>query len=182
MDLGDQEPLNFLKKGMAMVTRTLQGRIEARLFRKTVESYIDILEKAFIVFRLNPFSRNLRNELKKMRKVYFWDTGMRNALIRNFNPPELRTDAGALWENFLIAERRKQNANGGHEPNRHFWRDHQGREIDYLEEEGGVLRGYEIKYGFAKAAIPRVFLDAYPGSRGLVVDRENCLDFIEGRV
>jgi predicted AAA+ superfamily ATPase len=105
--------------------------------KNTVSNYIQILEKAFIIFRLSPFSRNLRNELKKLRKVYFYDTGIRNALINNLNPISLRQDVGALWENFMISEKIKQNNNLGISANTYFWRTTNGKEIDYIEDSGG---------------------------------------------
>jgi hypothetical protein len=114
--------------------------------KKTIESYLRVLEQAFIIFRLGSFSRNLRNELKKSRKIYFVDTGMRNAVINNLNAPDLRSDVGGLWENFAIAERMKWNHNQSLFPNTYFWRSHQKQEIDYLEDRNGILRGYEIKW------------------------------------
>ncbi|MFP4473508.1 MAG: ATP-binding protein [Candidatus Omnitrophota bacterium] len=147
--------------------------------KKTVESYIGILEKAFIIFRLSPFSRNLRNELKKLRKIYFYDTGIRNALINNFNPPNLRQDTGALFENFLIAERIKQNSNLGRRRNIYFWRTHQQKEIDYIEEAGGELKGFEFKTARGKYKPPREFLKAYPNSTVELINRENCIEFVK---
>lgn len=133
--------------------------------KETVERYIHMLEKCYVVFRLKSFSRNLRNELKKSRKIYFWDTGVRNAVIRNFNPPHLRQDIGGLWENFLVAERLKANHYGGHPANYWFWRTHAQQEIDYIEEQGGVLSAWEFKWKAAKPPrVPKSFLDAYPGS------------------
>ncbi len=146
--------------------------------KKTVDTYIQILEKAFIVFRLNPFSRNLRNELKKLRKIYFYDTGIRNAIIKNLNPIHLRQDAGYLWENFLISERIKFNRNNKRDANIYFWRSHQQQEIDYLEDDGQALSGYEIKWGTRKHRIPRIFLATYKGSTITKIDRKNFLDFV----
>ncbi len=114
--------------------------------KNTVTNYIQILEKAFIVFRIGPFSRNLRNELKKLRKIYFYDTGIRNALINNLNPLNLRMDAGALWENFIIAERLKFNAGLNRGARGYFWRTRQKQEIDYIEDCGGKLSGFEFKW------------------------------------
>lgn len=145
--------------------------------KKTVEHYITILEHAFIVFRLRPFARNLRNEIKKLRKIYFYDLGIRNALINNFNPPEIRQDAGMLFENFMIAERIKRNENRGERKNLYFWRTHQKQEIDYLEEEGGRLQGYEIKLSKEVSKAGKAFLKAYPGSSVEVINKNNCLSF-----
>ena len=146
--------------------------------KKTVDTYIQILEKAFIIFRLNPFSRNLRNEIKKLRKIYFVDTGIRNAVIRNLNPVHLRQDAGHLWENFLIAERIKYNLNNRIDVSAYFWRSHQQQEIDYLEEKGGGLSGYEMKWGAKKHRIPKVFLSTYKGSTIETIDRNNFMQFV----
>ncbi|MDD5090495.1 MAG: ATP-binding protein [Candidatus Wallbacteria bacterium] len=146
--------------------------------KKTVENYLSILEKAFVIFRLPPFSRNLRNELRKLRKIYFWDTGIRNALINNFNALNLRSDKGALFENFVISERMKRNSNLGVRKNCFFWRTHQQKEIDYIEEEGGVLHGYEMKFTGKKYKPPKEFLDSYPGSTVELISIETCLEFL----
>jgi len=146
--------------------------------KNTVSNYIQILEKAFVIFRLRPFSRNLRTELKKLRKIYFYDTGIRNALINNFNMLDLRQDAGVLWENFMISERVKYNNNNGENKNIYFWRTHTQKEIDYLEEFGGKLRGYEFKLNKDKFKKPKEFLEAYENSKLEVVNRENYLEFL----
>ena len=146
--------------------------------KKTVANYIRILEQAFVVFTLKPFSRNLRNELKKFRKIYFFDTGVLNALINNFNPIQLRQDTGMLWENFMISERFKLNCNQNRRVNMYFWRTHQQQEIDLLEEAGGILAGYEIKWGRKKSRIPQAFIKAYPGSPVTVISRDNYADFV----
>lgn len=132
--------------------------------KETVERYIDLLEKYYVVFRLTSFSRNLRNELKKSRKIFFWDTGVRNAVIKNFNPLHLRQDIGGLWENFLIAERLKANHYCGRPANCWFWRTHAQQEIDYIEERDGTLSAWEFKWKAAKPPrLPKSFLTAYPG-------------------
>lgn len=147
---------------------------------KTVERYIDILEKSYIVFRLGSFSRNLRNELKASRKIYFWDLGIRNAAIGNMAQIENRTDAGELWENFAIAERLKQNAYHGSFAQSWFWRTQQQKEIDYLEEEDGVLSAFEFKWNEHKAKVkcPEAFSVAYPGSQFTVITRQNIEEFL----
>ena len=131
---------------------------------KTVERYVDILEKSFIVFRLGSFSRNLRNELKASRKIYFWDLGIRNAIIGNLAQIENRTDAGELWENFAIAERLKQNAYQNSFAQSWFWRTQQQKEIDYIEEENGMIHAFEFKWNEHKARTkcPESFSTAYP--------------------
>ena len=147
---------------------------------KTVERYVDILEKSFIVFRLGTFSRNLRNELKASRKIYFWDLGIRNAVIGNLAQIENRTDAGELWENFVIAERMKRNANKGSFAQNYFWRTRQQHEIDYLEEEDGILYAFEFKWNLRKANVkcPESFKTAYPEAVYKVITPENIEEFL----
>ncbi len=145
----------------------------------TVENYIDILEKCYIVFRLGSFSRNLRNELKASRKIYFYDNGIRNAIIANFNPVDLRNDTGALWENFIISERVKANSHIGRFCNSWFWRTAQQQEVDYIEEEDGRLSAYEFKYNpNRKAKAPLTFTRAYPDAVFKVITPENIGDFL----
>ncbi len=146
--------------------------------KKTISSYIQLLEKTFVIFRLSPFSRNLRNELKKMRKIYFYDTGIRNALINNFNPLNLRTDTGALWENFMISERVKYNNNQGKSKNIYFWRTHTQKEIDYVEEYEGKLEGYEFKWEKDSFTKPKEFLETYKNSTIELVNRNNFQNFV----
>ena len=146
---------------------------------KTVESYIDILEKSYIVFRLPSYSRNMRTELKHSRKIYFYGNGVRNALIANFMPLQQRTDVGALWENFIVAERVKRNAYTQHWGNSYFWRTHKQKEIDYLEEYDGQLHTYEFKYNPKKAAaVPKDFAAAYPGATFQEVSPANMETFL----
>jgi len=146
--------------------------------KKTVENYIQLLEKAFVIFRLRPFSRNLRKELTKLRKIYFFDTGIRNTLIKNLNPVRLRNDVGELWENFLISERLKNNSNCGKDANVYFWKTHQQQEIDFLEEYSGRLTGYEFKWRAKKVRFPKSFTRAYPDSKLKAINRENIKDFL----
>jgi predicted AAA+ superfamily ATPase len=145
---------------------------------KTVAAYIQILEQAFVIFRLRPYSRNLRKELGKLRKIYFWDNGVRNALINNFNELSLRQDVGSLWENFLISERMKFNENNERLVNVFFWRTHQKQEIDFLEESGGVLAAFEFKWRKEKVKPPKIFTDAYPQSQLKIINKENVLEFL----
>jgi len=145
----------------------------------TVQRYIDLLEKAFVVFRLRSFSRNVRNELKRSRKVYFYDNGVRNALISNFSPPETRVDAGALWENFLISERTKLLFNNQKYAKPFFWRTKQQQEIDYIEESEGELAAYEFKWNSSKKTrFPQTFLKAYPNHSTQTITPKNYLDFL----
>jgi len=146
---------------------------------KTIKTYIDLLEKAFVIFRLQPYRRNLRTEIGKSRKIYFYDTGIRNALIANFNPLSLRNDAGALWENFLIAERMKRNHYGRRWVNHYFWRTTLQQEIDYLEEMEGRITAYEFKWSESSGTrIPKSFLTTYPEASVNIITRKNFSDFI----
>ncbi|MCG9880628.1 MAG: ATP-binding protein [Bacteroidia bacterium] len=143
----------------------------------TIQKYIEILEKGYVIFRLNSFSRNIRNEITQNRKIYFYDNGVRNMLIGNFNPLELRMDKGALWENFLIAERRKQNLYKETFAKMHFWRTKQQQEIDYVEEINGEITGYEIKWSNKKVSFPKNFIQTYQAKTS-VISRENFREFI----
>ncbi|MFI3240169.1 MAG: AAA family ATPase [Bacteroidales bacterium] len=146
---------------------------------KTVEKYIILLEQTYVIFRLGTFSRNLRNELKKSRKIYFYDNGIRNALIANFSQIETRNDVGALWENFLVAERQKRNHYNGNWCNSWFWRTIQQREIDYIEEEDGVISAFEFKWSEHKRIkIPQQFINAYPDTKFQVITPNNFEDFL----
>ena len=147
---------------------------------KTVEKYIDLLEKCFIVFRLQAFSRNLRNELKKSRKIFFYDNGVRNAVVQNFAPLALRADTGALWENFFISERLKANHYAGRYAKSYFWRTKSQQEIDYVEECDGTFRAFELKWNpkRSNAAIPAAFTQAYPVSEAVVVTPDNYLEYL----
>lgn len=148
--------------------------VSLQINRNTVERYLGILEKAFVIFRLYAFSRNIRNELSRKIKVYFYDAGIRNSLINNFNPPELRKDTGCLWENFFIVERMKYLRSHGMNPNRYFWRTYQGGEIDYIEETGGKLYAYECKLNTRKkASLPKEFARTYPDSEYALITPEN---------
>jgi len=144
------------------------------LNRKTIINYIDLLEQSFIVFRLGAYSRNLRKEVTRSRKIYFYDVGVRNAILQAFAPLELRQDVGALWENFCILERLKLTSNNGFFVNRYFWRTYDQLEIDFIEERDGQLTGFEFKYNPRKKyRFPRAFIDAYPESALQRVDRRN---------
>ena len=147
---------------------------------ETVEKYITLLERAFVIFRLPAFSRNLRNELKKTRKIYFYDNGIRNAVIKHFAPMELRNDSGALWENFCISERVKRNLFNGISTNCYFWRTTQQQEIDYIEESDGMLSAFEFKYNpKTKARIPLTFSRNYHENRFEVITPENFVEWLE---
>jgi uncharacterized protein len=146
---------------------------------ETVQRYINLLEQTFVIFRLRALSRNHRNEIKKSRKVYFYDNGIRNALINNFSPLELRADKGALWENYLVAERLKFNHYNNNYVNSYFWRTHQQQEIDYIEEKDGMLFAFEFKWSEkANAKMPATFVKAYPNHRFEVVTKGNYSQFL----
>ena len=146
---------------------------------KTVDRYLDLLEKSFVLFALPAFSRNARNEIKKSRKIYFFDLGVRNAVLGNFTSIKARTDTGALWENYLILERFKNHCNRPFPPRRFFWRTTEQSEIDYLEEESDRLSAWEFKLNpAAKVKIPIAFTRAYPGAKTGVVTADNYDDFL----
>ncbi len=148
--------------------------------KETVENYIDLLEKCFIVFKLDSYSRNLRNEIKKGKKIYFYDNGVRNAVIANFAPLKMRSDVGALWENLMISERKKRNDYCGNYAQLFFWRTQQQKEIDLLEWKDGRLDAYEFKWKECKkATVPKAFQDAYPESSFTVITPQNYEDFVE---
>lgn len=144
----------------------------------TVEKYLDLLEKTFVIIKLPAFNRNLRNEIKKGKKYYFYDNGIRNVLISNFGNLELRLDKGALWENYLVSERLKQNSYTQNFANTYFWRTHDQAEIDYIEEQDGILNAYEFKWKDKKVRFPKSFLNAYPQHTTTAVSRENFDEFI----
>ncbi|MEE9438866.1 MAG: ATP-binding protein [Saprospiraceae bacterium] len=144
------------------------------LDKETIEKYINLLEQTFVIFRLKSFSRNQRNELKKSKKFYFYDLGIRNALISNFNPFVFRNDIGVLWENFIIVERMKYVDYNEIYSNKYFWRTKTQQEIDYIEERGGKLFAYEFKWSKnKKAKIPKTFMNAYPDSETMIVTQDN---------
>ena len=142
---------------------------------KTVEKYIDLLEKCFVVFRLNGFNRNLRTELKKSKKVYFYDNGIRNAILQNFAPLSMRQDTGALWENFVISERIKLNHYAGNFVKSYFWRTTQQQEIDYVEEKDCRFTLFEMKFNPRKSStkLPKAFLETYDVDKTAVITPDN---------
>ncbi|OGE26844.1 AAA family ATPase [Candidatus Daviesbacteria bacterium RIFCSPHIGHO2_02_FULL_39_12] len=148
--------------------------------KDTVSRYIDLLEKSFIIFRLSGFSRNLRKEVTKMDKVYFYDLGIRNILIDDLKPLKDRNDSGFLWENFLLLERIKFNAGQQNLVSGYFWRTHTGAELDYVEEKNGTLFGFEFKSGSKIVKGPVGWLKAYPESKFQCINKNNYLDFILG--
>lgn len=146
--------------------------------KNTVDHYLDLLEKAFVIRKLGGFSRNLRNEVTKNSRYYFIDNGVRNALINNFNPLELRNDAGELWENYIVMERLKRQEYLRQTTNNYFWRTYTKKELDLVEDRGGQLHGYEIKWGKARPRPPKEWHSAYPEATWDLINRENYLEFI----
>ncbi len=146
--------------------------------KNTVAKYIDILEKGYIVFRLRSFSRNLRNEIKKNRKIYFYDNGIRNMIIGNFSSLDIRQDKGQLWENFLVSERMKQNLYKNTFSRMYFWRTKQQQEIDFVEEKDGRIYGWEFKWKAKKnIRLSRTFTETY-SAESMVIDKSNFRDFV----
>ena len=147
---------------------------------KTVERYVELLEKCFVIFRLNGLSRNMRNELKKSKKIYFCDNGVRNAVIQQFAAADIRNDMGALWENFFITERIKFNHYRHHYCNIYFWRTKSQQEIDYIEEVDGTFTVFEMKWNPKKSgtSIPKSFLDSYPVASTAIVTPENYMEYL----
>lgn len=146
---------------------------------KTVDRYIDLLEKTYVIFRLPALNRNVRNEIKKGKKVYFYDCGIRNAVINNFNPVNSRTDVGALWENFIIAERIKFLRYNNIDASQYFWRTTKQQEIDLIEEHNGRLNAYEFKWSKnKKVRFPQTFTDNYPGSETFTISPDNVEEFL----
>ncbi len=150
---------------------------QLRLSTDTVISYIDLLEKVFVIFRLGGFNKNLRKEVTKNKKVYFYDVGVRNALIEDFTPPEKRPDIGPLWENFIISERIKRNHYLRAHVNNYFWRTYTGAELDYVEQGSGKLSGFEIKWGRKKVNAPKTWQQTYRESDFQVINQTNYQGF-----
>lgn len=176
------EKLNQLLKLLAYQVGNLVSIHELsnslQIHRDAVLNYLDLLEKSFVIFRLGGFSRNLRKEVVKMDKIYFYDLGIRNALIENFSPLSSRTDTGQLWENFLIAERIKKIEYQKLYGNTYFWRTHTGAELDFVEERDGRLHGFEFKWKVAKSRAPTSWLETYDNASYQLVHRDNFLEFV----
>ena len=144
----------------------------------TVQKYLQLFEKSFVLYSLPSFSRNLRKEIGKSRKYYFYDLGIRNSLINNFNPPELRADTGQLWENFCVMDRIKHNQVVGNPVNYYFWRTYDQKEIDLIEEGGGKLHAFEFKWKPRAIQPVKDFMTAYPDSRFEQINKENYREFL----
>lgn len=152
---------------------------QLNLDNKTVVRYLDLLEKAFVLINVRGFSRNLRKEISKSSRYYFYDNGIRNALIKNFNQLNLRNDLGMLWENFLVSERIKKQHYAREQANNYFWRTYDQKEIDWLEERAGVLSGFEFKWGDKTPLAPKDFTDNYESTEFKVINRDNYFEFVK---
>ncbi|KQS31080.1 ATP-binding protein [Dyadobacter sp. Leaf189] len=150
--------------------------------RNTVERYLDLFSKVFIIFRIGGFSKNLRKEVTKSSKWYFFDNGIRNALINNFLPVPQRQDIGALWENYLAAERMKVNSYSRKDPFVYFWRTYDQQELDWLEVRNDQLKGYEFKWKENKIKFPKAFVEAYPEAETHWINHDNFIDFVNGEI
>lgn len=153
-----------------------------RIDRNTVERYLDLFSKVFIIHRIGGYSKNLRKEVTKSSKWYFLDNGIRNTLINNFSPMSQRTDTGALWENYLVAERLKYNAYTRKAPLTYFWRTYDQQELDWLEVADDRISAYEFKWKDAKIKFPKAFVEAYPDAATHWINQENFIDFVTGEV
>jgi predicted AAA+ superfamily ATPase len=183
-DVRRPEELNKLLTALALqlgseVSYSELGRTLG-LDKETVERYLNLLEKVYVIFRLSSFSRNMRNELKKSKKVYFYDNGVRNAIINNYSPLALRTDVGALWENFILSERIKRNNYREIYVNSYFWRTRVQQEIDLIEEKDGILHAFEIKWNEnKKVSLPASFATTYQQNTFHVITPGNYIDFLK---
>lgn len=165
-----------LQLGQEVSTNELATKLSCN--RKTITRYLDLLEKAFVIFRLRSFSRNLRKEIGKKQKIYFYDLGIRNSLISRYNPLRERDDIGALWENFCIIERLKYLQNKQIHCNRYFWRTHDQKEIDYIEEYNNKINGFEFKWSKDRFKQPSDFLATYKNTSIRLVNKYNYFDFL----
>jgi predicted AAA+ superfamily ATPase len=146
--------------------------------KNTISKYIDILQQGFVLFKLGSFSRNIRNEIKSNKKIYFYDNGVRNMILGDFSPLDMRMDKGALWENFLIAERVKQNLYKETYAKTYFWRSKQQQEVDFVEEKNGKIDGFEFKWKSKPSTkLPKTFVEGYNATQ-TIIDRENFRDFV----
>ena len=173
--------VNLLKAIALQLSNEVSFRELSSLLKvsvETVQRYLHLLEQSFVLFSLNSFSRNMRNELARSKKYYFYDIGIRNSLIQNYAFPENRADIGALWENFCITERLKYNQAKGRRVNMYFWRTYQQKEIDLIEEADGSLSAFEFKWGKSNASVPKDFLKNYPEATYQVVTPDRLFEFL----
>ena len=151
---------------------------QLEISKNTVTRYLDLLEKAFVLIKVRGFSRNLRSEITNNCRYYFWDNGVRNALISNFNPLARRADTGQLWENYLAVERTKKQSYDPLFANNFFWRTYGQQEIDWVEEREGKLFGYEFKWQKNKGKKPALWTNTYPNAEFEIINKDNYLDFV----
>jgi len=170
--------LELLALQLGNEVSTYEIATQLQVGRKTIDRYIELLEKSFVIFRLRAFSRNIRKEITKKHKIYFYDLGIRNALLNRFNPLSLRDDIGALWENFLIVERMKYLSSKEQTRGCYFWRTHDQKEIDYLESYSGKIFAFELKWNRDAAKRPVEFLLKYPNSTFHLVNKTNYYTFV----
>ena len=167
MQIGNQVSIDELASNLKGITRN------------TVETYLDLLEKVFVIYKVGGFSKNLRKEIVKTSRYYFYDNGIRNAIIRNFNTIDYRMDVGQLWENYLMIERRKRNHYLNERKNYYFWRTYDQQEIDLVEDDAGKLSGFEFKWNPKKRSKPpKAWSKHYPKATFEVINKENFIDFI----
>ncbi|MFN8347008.1 MAG: ATP-binding protein [Spirosomataceae bacterium] len=152
---------------------------QLEMSKNTVKKYLDLLEKVYVLKKVRGFSKNLRKEITKNSRWYFWDNGVRNAIIGDFKPLAFRNDVGELWENYLMYERLKKNKYAGKHQQTYFWRTYDQQEIDCIEVKNLELEAYEFKWGNKKAKLPKAFAEAYPDAKFEVITKENYLDFIQ---
>jgi predicted AAA+ superfamily ATPase len=157
---------------------TVELATNLQINKATVERYLDLLSKVFIIYPLTGYSNNLRKEVSKSKKWYFFDNGIRNALINNFSPLSQRNDIGQLWEQYILSERIKFNRYTNYQPQYYFWRTYDGQEIDLVELNNGQLNAIECKWKNAKAKIPTAFTKAYPEAKFAIINKENYLEWI----
>jgi hypothetical protein len=167
--IGNEVSLNELSNQLGMA-------------KQTIERYIDLLEKVYVIKKLEGFSRNLRKEITKTHRYYFWDNGIRNAVINNFNPLNLRNDQGMLWENFMFTERMKTQEYLKIHANNFFWRTYDQKEIDLVEERNGKLFGYEFKWGKKVKKPPKLWIETYQNAEFMVINKENFIGFLTGKI
>jgi len=187
LDLGAVKNPETLKKLLQSIAFQIGGEVslselsgKLEIDKNTVKKYLDICEKLFIIFSVLPYHSNKRKSISKLRKYYFYDLGIRNALINNFNPLAIRNDIGALWENYMIIERMKRNAALDYFPQYYFWRSYQGQEIDLIEESGGERNGFEFKFSNVRLrkTVQEIFTGDLEGKTIKVIHRDNCAEFL----
>lgn len=170
--------LKLLALQIGSQVSTVELATQTSMDHKTVNQYLDLLEKSFVIFSRSGFSRNLRKEVSKMSKYYFYDIGIRNALINNFNRLKDRGDIGQIWENFVIIERQKRNCYTNQPVNSYFWRTYDQKEIDLIEEAGGQISGFECKWQTKNTSPPKLWQATYPDANYQEINQDSYLEFV----